>query len=264
MMSEEIMKNILTAYCSDAGLHKKVNEDSLLIKTAEYDGIPIGLFCVCDGLGGLSKGEYASLYVVNKFRCWFDVNLPYILDGNNWEENIRIQMVKLIEESNRELGRYGKKNGINVGTTCTALLTIACKYYLIHIGDTRVYEISDKVKQLTVDHTYLARIIAMGNAEIKEERKLGHSNEMLTQCVGACESLDPQYEVGEIDKNATYMLCSDGFRHKIKESELLKGFKSSSLKDEAQMEKQCNYYVDLNKKREEKDNISVIVTRFEE
>lgn len=64
--------------------------------------------------------------------------------------------------------------------------------------------------------------------------------------------------------NATYMLCSDGFRHKIEPHELVQGFNVSVLTDEIQMEKQCKKYVELNKLRQEKDNISVIIARYEE
>ena len=45
---------ILTAYCTDIGTVKKVNQDALLIKIAEYGELRIGLLCVCDGMGGLS------------------------------------------------------------------------------------------------------------------------------------------------------------------------------------------------------------------
>lgn len=257
------MDNILTAFSSDVGNVKSINEDSLLIKTAEYEDIQIGLLCICDGVGGLSRGEYASKYVVEKFSKWFDNSLPKILGARNWKKIIREQCVLILENANNELAAYGRRNGARTGTTCSTLLIVGKEYFLIHIGDTRVYEISDELVQITNDHTLLARDVAMGRVDpsVKENGKGGN---VLFQCIGVSEDIDPQYFEGEVNVNATYMLCSDGFRHKIEPHELVQGFNVSVLTDEIQMEKQCKKYVELNKLRQEKDNISVIIARYEE
>ena len=134
---------ILTAYCTDAGTVKKVNQDALLIKTAEYEGMEIAFMCVCDGMGGLSMGEYASRQLIYEFANWFDEQFESILEGEDWQHDIMNQWVDLLENVNIELQKYGNENGIKLGTTCTAMLIIDRKYYIIHIGDSRVYEIKN-------------------------------------------------------------------------------------------------------------------------
>lgn len=43
---------------------------------------------------------------------------------------------------------------------------------------------------------------------------------MLLQCIGASKTVEPQIICGEV-KQGVYMLCSDGFRHKVTEEELI-------------------------------------------
>ena len=46
--------------------------------------------------------------------------------------------------------------------------------------------------------------------------------------------------------------------------ELLAGFSREKMLTESDIEKQCKYFVELNKSRQERDNISVIVAHLEE
>ena len=62
----------IVAADTDIGIHKSVNQDSVCVKTAETDTASVALIMVCDGMGGLSKGELASAEVVRSFSDWFD------------------------------------------------------------------------------------------------------------------------------------------------------------------------------------------------
>lgn len=252
---------ILTAYCSDVGNVKQVNQDALLIQTARLGDTEIGLFIICDGMGGLSMGERASAHVIQRFLRWFEQELPAILDAEEKEEIICEQWVKLLDSANVALAEFGVKNRIQLGTTCTAMLILEGEYYAIHVGDTRIYEITDEIRQFTQDQTVLAREIAMGRVA-KENAKHDARGSVLLQCVGASASIDPQFLKGEIKKDAVYMLCSDGFRHEVTEDEFLRGFAPESMTDEKNMERQCRYFVQLNKTREERDNITVILIKM--
>ena len=54
----------LVSYCTDKGIKKRRNQDGLLIKSIRTNKGKIGLFAVCDGMGGLDKGELASATVI--------------------------------------------------------------------------------------------------------------------------------------------------------------------------------------------------------
>lgn len=65
---------------TDIGNTKSTNQDSLLIKHASYCGGEVMLAVICDGMGGLSKGELASATVIKEFSKWFEEELPYELE----------------------------------------------------------------------------------------------------------------------------------------------------------------------------------------
>ena len=50
----------MAAADTDIGIYRADNQDSLLIKHAKYNNQEILMAIVCDGMGGLSKGELAS------------------------------------------------------------------------------------------------------------------------------------------------------------------------------------------------------------
>ena len=60
------MEFLATAH-SDIGIKKKTNQDSVLIQIAKTDVGNIAFAMVCDGMGGLAKGELASATVIKAF-----------------------------------------------------------------------------------------------------------------------------------------------------------------------------------------------------
>ena len=57
------------------------------------------------------------------------------------------------------------------------------------------------------------------------------------------------------------MLCSDGFRHEIAPWEIFDKLRPEVMLDEHSMRSNGQYLVDLNKQRQEQDNISVALVR---
>jgi len=71
--------NYYSVVHTDIGIRKKTNQDSALIMEAETDVGNVLLTVVCDGMGGLAKGEVASSTVIKEFGQWFEQQLPAIL-----------------------------------------------------------------------------------------------------------------------------------------------------------------------------------------
>ena len=57
------------------------------------------------------------------------------------------------------------------------------------------------------------------------------------------------------------MICSDGFRHVISSSEFYERLNPAVLTTEERMKESAVYFTELNKARNETDNISVILIR---
>jgi len=245
---------------TDIGISKSTNQDSVLIKHASYDGGEVLMAVVCDGMGGLSKGELASATVIRAFADWFDAYLPYEL------ENVDMQVIGgkwslLLKDLNVKISEYGKKIGADLGTTFSGILFIGDQYLIVHVGDSRVYHIGASMRQLTTDQTFIAREISRGTMTL-EQAKTDKRRNLLLQCVGASEVVEPQVLCGKTETGA-YMLCSDGFRHEITEDEMYESLNPINLMNKQAMHNNTKYLIEQVKSRMEKDNISVILIKTE-
>ena len=66
---------------TDIGISKTTNQDSLIIKHGKSDRGEILMAIICDGMGGLAKGELASAAVIREFAKWFEEELPFELEN---------------------------------------------------------------------------------------------------------------------------------------------------------------------------------------
>ena len=124
----------IAAYHTDVGITKKTNQDSLAIKVVETRLGKVAFAIVCDGMGGLAKGELASKEVIMAFCDWFDNILVDDIEAGKFEEsNLVTQWNDIVQTQNKRLGQYGEENHIQLGTTVSAILIINNKYYTVHI-----------------------------------------------------------------------------------------------------------------------------------
>lgn len=254
------MRFIATAD-TDIGISKDTNQDSVLIKHASVDGEEVLLAVICDGMGGLSKGELASATVIRAFSKWFDEELPYELETVDMQV-IGAKWSLLLKELNVQILEYSKENGIEgVGTTFSGILFIGNQYVIGHVGDTRIYHIGASLTQLTTDQTFVAREISRGTMTL-EQSKTDKRRNLLLQCIGASKVVEPQVICGKTEKGA-YMLCSDGFRHEITATEIYESLNPINLMNKDAMHNNAKYLIEQVKSREEKDNISVLLVKAE-
>ena len=130
--------NVKACIYSDVGQTRKVNQDAALIKVANSKNHGrITFVAVCDGMGGLSKGEVASCKAIRALELWFHEELVLMLSlyGEELFNAIETSWERLITKTNAEISRYGKHKGITLGTTLTALLQIGNRYISMNIGD---------------------------------------------------------------------------------------------------------------------------------
>lgn len=256
------MKYVGTA-ASDVGIVKRTNQDSICLKianTAEHGQIVMA--AICDGMGGLEKGEVASASVIRACSDWFDKVLPVWLTSYSWNA-LANEWDSMIKNLNYKIIDYGKKCHVNLGTTVTVILIIEAKYMIVHVGDTRVYEINNSLNQLTEDQTYIAQEIKLGNMTEEQAEKDSRRN-MLLQCVGASKTVSPEITFGEVRSGTVFLLCSDGFRHVLTKEEIYEQFKFEGLETMEAMEQQSQQMIEMVKQRKERDNISVVVVKCTE
>lgn len=209
------------ALYTDQGPRKESNQDSACLRRAAWGDGEILLAAVCDGMGGLQKGELASAEAVRTLCSWFDSNLgllPELCQGDF--SRVRAQWSDLLQETHRSLLAYSAGSGIQLGTTFTALLAFENRYLTANVGDSRIYRRTQEgLVQMTADQSLMAREIALGRITEEEARHHPQRN-VLLQCLGAGAVMQPDFGEGRLRGDGLYLLCSDGMVHELSPGEL--------------------------------------------
>lgn len=255
---------------TDVGTTKTVNQDSLTVKVANTVCGEAAFAVMCDGMGGLEQGEVASTVVVRAYEQWFLRELPQLL-ASGFSENILERVwFQLANECNARIVDYGRAQKAAMGTTLTAMLLLAGRYYISHVGDCRVYVMGNGMEQLTSDQTYVAREVALGHMTPEQAQNDARRN-VLLQCIGTAESVKPDFLMGDFYDDDTFLVCSDGFRHRLTEVEIydychtafegMEWFVENRLNNSHFMNGRLRYLMENIKARGERDNISAILVK---
>lgn len=250
--------NSISAYHTDVGTYKTTNQDSISLMVADTVIGEVVLAVICDGMGGLQKGELASATVTSAFKDWFEKDFPQVILEADLIERVFQTWKDIFVSQNQIIAEYGTKNRIVLGTTATVILILGSKKYLIgHVGDSRVYILNQSAKQLTEDHTVINEEIKRGKLTL-EQAKTDVRRNVLLQCVGASPKVVPDLFNGNCSAGDVFLLCSDGFRHEVSLDEIAERINSAEKKDEDVMKQALVDLVELNKERGERDNISAV------
>lgn len=252
------MKYLIAAN-TDIGIKKEVNQDCLSVKRihTQYEDIVFAI--LCDGMGGLSKGELASSTVINAYTNWISKDFVEIYGSIN-VDLVKQQWESILNTQNKQLIQYGKINKCKLGTTATILLLMDNRYYIMNIGDTRVYIIDKDIRQITRDHSIVELELERGILT-EEQARVDLRRNILYQCVGVSENIYPDFFIGNIEKDSVFLICSDGFRNRITGDEIFDYLNPKRMTDTMKMKQNIDFLIKLNKDRNETDNISVISIR---
>ena len=251
---------IISGYYTDKGICKENNQDSICLKVATTSIGTITMAVLCDGMGGLNNGEIASAIAVQVFSQWFDYRLPALLEPFSLE-SITNQIKEQMWEANGRILSYGRRNHLRMGTTCSVLFLIHDYFYIIvHIGDTRIYELKGDIKLMTRDHTLVEREVSLGHLTPTQARTDRRRN-ILLQCLGDKESIHPQVTSGQIKKDSVYLLCSDGFYQQCLNKDFSELLPENIISEEC-ITKRLKKLILMCRERKEKDDITTIVIRI--
>ncbi len=245
---------------TDAGKTRKINQDAVMIKVANTRRYGrISFVCICDGMGGLSKGEIASCKAIRAMENWFtqELSLMQNLEEEKLWETIERSLKRLIARVSGEIRRYGKHRGINLGTTLTAFLQIGTRFMTFNIGDSRIYMVDSRRAALkTKDQSVIQDKLDRGIVK-PEEVMTDPERNILLQCVGTTLEVEPEVRHGILDRNTTVVACSDGFWRRLMEKEIHEKLCPQMCVSPEEMLKECQKLSRMVIERQEEDNISV-------
>ena len=181
---------------SDAGLVREKNEDSYLVEP------DLGLYVVCDGMGGHVGGQVASQTAVRTIET--------SVRAGKLEEAHEDLLVTAILDANRAIYRKARAEPTlhNMGTTVVGVREDHGVLHLCHVGDSRIYRLRQhRFEQVTRDHS-LVNLYA-DNPSLAQ--RFGPANEnVIVRAVGLREELECEHRAVAIEEGDMYLLCSDG------------------------------------------------------
>jgi serine/threonine protein phosphatase PrpC len=249
------------AALTDVGRVREHNEDNFLVDKK------LGLFVVCDGMGGHAAGEVASALAVRtlheEIKKEADLIQDYAKSSKGAAKVTKRDILNMLEfavnrASNRvhsEAAKDAKKRGM--GTTLVCLLVINKEAFIIYVGDSRVYVLRDGVlEQLTEDHTVYNELIKRKKMPREQVEQLAQKN-AITRAVGVYEHVEPDTLVLDLTAGDRFLLCSDGLCGYFEED--LEGLGKRLANPDA--DAAAKSLIDAANEKGGKDNItSVIVT----
>lgn len=181
---------------SDVGKIRAKNDDSA------YAGRFLAV--VADGMGGHAGGDVASASTV--------LDLIH-LDRDGYQGDAGTQLADEIQTANSLLSEMVHVNPklTGMGTTVTALLLSEDQLAFAHIGDSRAYRLKAGVfEQMSVDHTFVQRLIDEGRLSPEEAETHPHKN-VLMRVLGDVDA-SPELDLTSFDASPgeRWLLCSDG------------------------------------------------------
>ena len=138
----------------------------------------------------------------------------------------------------------------------SAILLACDEYVAVQVGDSRIYRLTDKLQQITEDQSFAAYAVKSGNMTIQQVQQDPRRN-MLLECVGASETVHPEFYQGHVGADDRFILCTDGFWRTEDEVALVQSWQLL-MKTEEQIRKNMYKRVQKAMERGETDNITVI------
>lgn len=199
---------------SDCGPYRKANQDAYCVRIAGTPAGTVVMAVVCDGMGGLQCGEAASAAVIHGFAQWFDERLPEVAPQGITTDLVNAEWGALIQDCHNAILDFSASRQIRTGTTLSAILLTSERYYLMQVGDSRVYlDNGEETRLLTQDQTVAMQEYLAGRTTLQEFASDSRRN-ILLQCVGN-RTVAPVFQMGQTPSKGGLVLCSDGFYHNI-------------------------------------------------
>ncbi len=260
---------------SDVGKVRQVNQDhymvirrsrarSILMTNLPAEGLPYSqddafVMVVADGMGGQAFGEIASRLALrtawdhaSEAVCWV-----MKLDKGSREE-VRARAEACVRQLNETLLEQARLNPefAGMGTTLTCAYSMGHDLVVIHVGDSRAYCLrGQEIRQITQDHTLAQDLIESGMAP---ESTVAFRH-LLTNCLGAgSDDVTAEVNFLSLQDGDRLLLCTDGLSDLVQDEEIAD---IVCLGQDPQVA--CQTLVDLALSRGGKDNITVLLARFE-
>ena len=242
---------------SDVGQLRSHNEDAFL---ADPD---LGVFIVCDGVGGQAHGEIASRETAKFIWEWVKREEAIVEQAREKpNDELATKLCQILRGAVQNacymVHGLGQLDPTQQGMSTTASVLLVCGPVAIvgQVGDSRVYLRRDKeVYQLTEDHTLLNFQLKHGLIT-EEQAKRSTAKNIITRAVGHRDYVEVDVSPISLLPDDRLMLCSDGLHGYIEDPNELREILELDVEEAARKS------IRLANDRGGGDNITVLMVDY--
>jgi protein phosphatase len=239
---------------SDVGRVRPSNEDNF-----GYDQ-QLGIFVVCDGMGGHAAGEVASQIAVDTILAYFREHTPQADDNASLDDapvGARL-LGEAVKKANDAILEYAEanKNTTGMGTTLVAARFADGVCSIAHVGDSRIYLFREgQLLQLTEDHSLVMEQVRRGMLTL-EEAKTSAAQNIITRALGTEEGTLPDLGEFPAQDGDVVVLTTDGVLRHVADQEM-----TSILLQLPSLEAACQTLIDAANEGGGEDNATCVLVR---
>lgn len=252
---------LAAAYGCSVGAVRQRNEDSCLVFSSGTGGhfamMPFGLYIVADGMGGHSNGHIASKtasrvaarYILER------IYLPLLHDDGGLNQTpIQEVLVNAVQAANTAVFQADLDS--DSGTTLTIALVLGRRLHIAHVGDSRLYLLSDnELKAVTSDHSLVQRLQDVGQPA--DDITFAQIRHVLLRAVGQVEEVEVDTYMRLLPRHGKLLLCTDGLCGPVSDEEM-----QTILQKDISLEEMVSELTDAAMEAGGYDNITAIVVDF--
>ncbi len=196
---------------TDIGRKRKLNQDFIYLSDTPIGNLP-NVFIVADGMGGHNAGDYASRYAVETLVEEIEIS---------FEKNPVKILGRAIDRANRMIRQRAREDisYSGMGTTMVIATFIGRYLEVANVGDSRLYVISDRIRQITQDHSLVEEMVRMGGIDRASARNHPDKN-IITRALGIQEETEIDLFPFHVEQGSRCLLCSDGLSNMVEDTEL--------------------------------------------
>ena len=188
----------------------------------------LGLYVVCDGMGGGNAGGIASALAVKAIHGHLkeaarNVDFPLIGPFDATVSAPANRLASAIRAANDVIHResWSRPDYAGMGTTVIAALLNGDVLAIAHVGDSRLYLVRNgAIQALTTDHSWVAEQVLKGLLT-EEEANWSPRRNILTKALGVGSSVDVDLTEIPVKNGDTLLLCSDGLTRDVHPNDIL-------------------------------------------
>ena len=236
---------------TDIGLQRESNQDSYA--AGELPG-SVAWAVVCDGMGGVAGGNYASSTAVKVISERITSSYRAGMSASS----IRNMLTSAIAAANISVYDMSKADPelTGMGTTVVVAIVVDNNVFIAHAGDSRAYILSNgSLNQLTKDHSIVQEMIDHGTLT-PDEAKVHPRKNIITRALGVDYELRIDFDIADIGENDVLILCTDGLTNFVEPQEIYE------LTDDGKFYEYAERLVDRANSNGGGDNITVVTVSY--